>query len=373
VEELSFFMGLLENKSILVKGFGIFIGLSVLIMFGILFWTTEESTWQNLQDFKPVFIPLLIGVGVVRWLIDGMAFVTMAKHGSGIQLNPGRAAVIRLEGNLIADIIPLFIGIFTMHAYMLHKEKLSLSESVAISASRAMIPIFLFLINIPILFFMRSDPNSSKLFAKLIEAVSIPIVVAVAVIVYALFFPERIKALASKSVRWWGRVKFIHIERILSLEKRLFHEIDQFSKILRIYIKEKNHMLFRAAGWILLAFAADSAFALLIMWGFGYHPPLVRVIAYQFLIWPIWYLSPLPGQAGVFEISFLGFFSMFMPNAIIGLAVLAERLMFTYLPMVAGYYFLMGEFRRDRKFKKLVFEKGILENEEIEDVSKIKI
>jgi uncharacterized protein (TIRG00374 family) len=366
-------MGLADKKSILVKGLFIFIGLSILIMVGILIWTTEEETWRNLINFKLIFVPLLLGLAVVRWLIDGMAFVTMAKHGSGTKLHPVRAAVIRLEGNLIADVIPLFIGIFSMHAYMLHKEKLNLSESIAIAASRAMIPIFLFLMNIPILFFMRADPNSGKLFAKLIEVISIPMVVAVLFIVIALFFPARIKALVSKSVRWWGRVKFVHIERILSLENRLFHEIDQFSRILRIYIKEKTHMFLRATGWILLTFLADSMFAMLIMWGFGYHPPLLRVIAYQFLIWPIWYLSPLPGQAGVFEFSYLGFFSLFMPSSVIGLAVVMERLMFTYLPMIAGFYFLLREFRRDKRFKDLVFEKGILEAENIEDVRHLKI
>jgi uncharacterized protein (TIRG00374 family) len=366
-------MGLMDKKSILIKGIAVFIGLSILIMVGILFWTTEEETWRNLRDFKIVFVPLLLALGFVRWLIDGMAFVTMAKHGSGIRLHPCRAAVIRLEGNLIADVIPLFVGIFSMHAYMLHKEKMSLSESIAISASRAMIPIFLFLFNIPILFFMKADPNRGKLFGKLIEVVSVPMVIAVLFIVIALFFPDRIKELASKFVRWWGRVKFVHIERILSLEKRLFHEIDQFSRILRMYIREKNHMFFRATGWILLTFLADSMFALLIMWGFGYHPPLIRVIAYQFLIWPIWYLSPLPGQTGVFEFSYLGFFSLFMSSSVIGLAVLMERLMFTYLPMIVGFYFLTREFRRDKRFKDLVLEKGILKSENIEDVRKMKI
>jgi uncharacterized protein (TIRG00374 family) len=358
----------MRHRSTLVKGLAVFIGLSVVILFGILFWTTDEETWKNLARFRMGYVPVLIAVGVARWFVDGMAFVTMAKHGAGKVLRKRRAAVIRLEGNLIADVIPFFVGIFSMHAYMLHKEKLSVGESVAISASRAILPVFLFLFNIPILFLMRSDPNSGKLFAGLIEAISIPVGAAVLFIVVALFYPARIQAFASKSVRWLGRFQTFGIHRIVSFEKRLLHEIDQFSGIFRMYLREKKHMLVRAAGWILLAFLADATFAVLILKGFGYSPPIGRALAYQFLIWPIWYLTPLPGQAGVFEFAYLGFFSLFAPNSMIGLAVLIQRLVFTYLPMAAGLVFLLREFRRDDRFRRMVMDQKQFVPENIEDL-----
>ena len=361
-------MGLGIRKSVLIKGILIFICLSVAVMVGILVWTTDSETWGHLRVFRLEFIPLILGLAVIRWFIDGMAFVTLAKHGSGIRIKKRRAAVIRLEGNLIADVIPFFVGIFSMHSYLLHKEKLSIGESVTISASRAMIPIFLFLFNIPILFLMRSEPASGKLFVKLIEVVSIPVVVAVFFIVIAIFYPQSIKAFVSKSVRWWGRIKFVHVERILSLEKRLFFEIDQFSRIFEMYLHEKKVMLLRAAAWIMLTFLADALFAVLILWGFGYPPSLGRAVAYQFLIWPIWYLTPLPGQAGVFEFSYLGFFSLFAPNSVIGLAVLVERLIFTYLPMAAGTFFLLREFNRDKRFKSMVMDDKIFVPENIKDM-----
>ena len=360
-------MSLKIKKSILTKGFLIFIVLSVAVMVGILVWTTDQETWVQLTEFQWIYIPILIGLGVVRWLLDGMAFVTMSKHDSRSPIRVGRAAVIRLEGSLVAAVVPVLVGTFSMHAYLLHKEKMKLSESMAITVLRAILPVFLFLLNIPILFFIKTDPAGGKFFTQFIKVISLPLAVIVVFFVITLFYPHKIKNVASAIVRWWGRIKFIHIERIVEVEERLFHEIDQFSKIFWTYLRERKFVLVRATGWILSAFLADYFIAIAILWGFGFDPSLARALAVQFLMRPIIFLAPTPGGAGIWEFTYLGFYSLFMPQYLIGVSVLIWRLLVTYIPSVVGMFFLTREFRRDKNLRKFLLEDGVLPEEEMDD------
>ena len=137
-------MGFKLKKSTVSKGIIIFVFLSVAVMAGILLWTTDQGTWQQFLHFKAVFIPVLLALGVIRWLADGMAFVMLSmdkeKHAIGV----GRSAVIRLQATLMAAIVPVLLGTFATHAYLLNKEKKDITESMAITVLRAILPIFIF-------------------------------------------------------------------------------------------------------------------------------------------------------------------------------------------------------------------------------------
>ena len=351
------------KKSTLTKGFVLFVVLTVAVLVGILLWTTDRETWSQLAQFRWSFIPLLLAFTLIRWLTDGMVFVSLAKHNSHSSISIGRSIAIRLEGTLIAIVVPILVGTVSMHAYLLHKAKMSISESLAITVLRAILPVFIFLLNIPILLWMRNDPNSSQFFAQFIKLVSLPLVIIIVFFILTLFFPHQIKRAASSLVRWWGRIKFIHVERILAIEERLFHEIDQLSKIFWNYLKKRKRILLAAAGWLLASFIAEYFIAIGILWGFGLQPSVIRGLAVQCLMRPIIYLSPTPGGVGIWEFTYLGFFSLFMSKHLIGVAVLIWRLLITYIPCIVAAFFLISDFRRDENLRRLLLEKGELPEE----------
>lgn len=360
-------MALGLKQSHLRKGFIIFILLSVAVMVGILMWTTDAQTWQQLNQFRIWFIPILLLLSVLRWYFDGLFFVTLARHGHKSRLSMNRATVIRLEGTVLAAVVPILVGTFTMHAYLLHKEKLKLSESMAITVLRSILPVFLFLFNIPILFLLKEEPESTRFFTQLIKVLSLPIVVILVFFVITLFFPDNIKRGATYLIHWLGRIKMKHSEeKLLALEQRVFHEIDQFSKIFWMYLRERKWVMVSATLCIFMAFFLDYLLAMTIIWGFGYHPPLLRALAIQFLIRPIIYFAITPGGAGVWEFSYLGFFSLFMPHSLIGISVLIWRLLLTYLPILLGSYLTAREFGSDENFRKIVEEQGDFPGEEEE-------
>lgn len=347
-------MGSQVKASILKKGLVVFIVVSFGAMAGILIWTTKKETWIRVADFRPVFIPVLLGLSTLRWFLDGMTLKCMADRISHATLGVRRATVIRLEGNMMGNVLPIFLGVFSTHSYLLHKEKMSWSESSAVAVMRAVMPILVFLGVIPVLFLLRSDPGNGKFFERFIEVISLPVLVIVAAGAGTLFYPHQIKKAVSRLLKWGGRIKPLHSKRFLAVEERLFHEIDQFSLILWSYLREKKRLLLSMAFWVLVTFLADACVALSIVWGFGLTVSVWRALAVLFLIWPISYLVPLPGGAGVLEFSFLGFFSMYMPHELTGVAVLLWRLLLTYLPAAAGSYYLIREVEADPKLNRLL-------------------
>lgn len=360
-------MGLNIKASHLSKGLLVFILLSLGVMVGILIWTTEKDTWVQLTRFKLQYIPMIAGLGIVRWYVDGMAFVTMAKHGSRSSVTPGRAAAIRLEGSLVGSLVPVLVGNFSMHAYLLHKEKLRLHESMALTVLRAILPVFLFLINIPILMFLKGDPNSSKFFDALIKAISLPIVGIVFLMVITLFYPSRIKHFGMAVVRLLSHIKMIHKDRLFAVQKKLFREINQFSGIFWSYLRGRKLMLLSAIGWLGLAFLIDYLIAMAILWGFNFYPPFWKAMAFQNLIRPIIFFALTPGGAGVWEFTYLGFFSLYMPQHLIGVSVLIWRMVLTYIPSAVAAFMLVKEFKSDTRLKTMLLEEGQLPEDDYDE------
>lgn len=355
-----------KKKSMLAKGSMVFIFLSMVIMLGILFWTTDSNTWDYFQRFNLYYIPVLLILAALKWVIDGMAFVSMAKHSAHCNLSLKRATLIRLESNFVGSVVPVLVGTVSMHAYLLHREKMRTGESIAITALRAILPVVIFLFNIPIYMVIKTGLSGDQFFTSLLKVVTIPIILIVTFIIITLFYPRSIKNIASSAIRKWGKIKFFHIERVLEMEEKLFREIDHFSKIFLLFLKKRKLTLILATFWILFSFIIEFFIAIAILKGFGFNPPIINCLAIQFLIRPIIYFAPSPGGAGFWEFTYLGVFSMYMPHHLIGISVLIWRILITYFPVIFGGIFLTREFRYDSKLREVMIEKGKIPDEELE-------
>jgi len=346
-----------SGSTLFQRGIIIFVAASTIIIVGILVFTTEHETWKGILNFKVVYIPVLLVLAIVRWFFDGQAFVVLSGVGSKRKLSLKRATIIRLEGALVSSVIPILVGTLSTHTYLLYKEKMRISESVAITVLRSILPVFLFFLNIPILIFFREDSLQQHFFNQLLRTISVPIIAAILFFIIILFYPEVLKRITQFLIKSAVFFRVVHKDRISSVNKRLLSEVDKFSKILWLYIVKRKSAIAGAGFWILAAFTVDYFIALIIISGFGYTYPVVKGIAIQFLMRPIIYFAPSPGGAGIWEFTYLGFFSIYMPKYLLGIAVLLWRLLVSYLPMIAGLVFFLREFGNDKKISEL-FKKG---------------
>ncbi|MCD6116209.1 flippase-like domain-containing protein [bacterium] len=354
------------KSTLFQRGIIIFVALSTMIILGILVFTTEKETWRSIADFKLIYIPVLVFLAILRWFFDGEAFVVLSKYGSRRKLSLKRATVIRLEGFLVSSIIPILVGTLSTHTYLLHKEKIRISESVAIAVLISVLPVFLFLLNVPILIFIRDGSFHHHFFNQLLRTISVPIIAAILLFIVILFYPGILKRITRFFIKAAVILRLVHRDRMSSVSERLFSEVDKFSKILWFYIVKRKLAIVSAGFWILAAFTVDYLIALVIMSGFGFTYPVIKSIALQFLMRPIIYFAPSPGGAGIWEFTYLGFFSIYMPRYLIGIAVLLWRLLVSYIPMIAGLVLFIREFGNDKKISDL-FKKGSSLRMDLED------
>ena len=335
------------DRKVIRRGLIYVFALSVLIILSIFIFTTGKGTIKGVLSFNCTYIPVLLIVTIARWLFDGQAFVVLSKHGSRRTVSLTRGAVIRLEGTLVSSVIPLLAGTVSTHTYLLHKEKLRWSESIAITILRSVIPMILFLINIPILFFVSGGYAEKNFFNQILRAVSIPIISIIVFFILVLVYPSILKKVIVFISDFMSRIKLINKNRMVNLTRKLLTEVDKFRKIILFFVIKKKFALFMAGFWIFAAFTMDYVTALLIVRGFGFSIPWIQALAVQALMKPIIYSAPSPGGAGIWELVALGFFSLYVPKYMLGFSVFLWRIFLSYLPLVAGMYFFYREFRAD--------------------------
>jgi len=344
----------MSTSSGMRRGVLLFITVSVVIFTGILIVTADRGTWQGLLNFRLVYIPVLLALTAVRWLFDGQAFVVLCRYGPGKQLSLARGAAIRLEGTLVSGVVPIVIGAFTTHTYLLYKEGLRISESVAVSVLRSMLPVFMFLVNIPILLAMNQEAVPGTLFRQILTAISIPIVGAILFFVIAILCPQIVHAAGRFLLNIFVRIKLVRRQKKNIYLHAMSAELKRFRQVLRLYIIKRKKALFAAVFWIFAAFLVDYICGLCIVAGFGYHVPVTRGIALQFLMKPIIYFAPSPGGAGIWELTYLGFFSLYLPKYLLGVAVLMWRLITSYIPLTAGFTLFVRDFKSRKEVSALI-------------------
>ncbi|MBN2416237.1 flippase-like domain-containing protein [bacterium] len=328
--------------------------LAAAAMAGVLIWSAAGDTPAGAVTFRLICVPVLLFLGASRWFLDGMAFVVMAEGIAARPLRPARAAVIRLITSMVASVIPVLVGSLSVHAYLLHKEKISFSESAAMSVLRSIIPVFLFLLNIPLLLLIRSDLVNRELYLSALDVVTISLVAVVVFIVIALFYPRVMERAMLALIRLWRRLRLPGSARLLALEENLALEMERLSEIFWKYFRERKMTLLKAGGWILAAWIMDFTAAIVIIAGFGGGVDVVLALIMQFLIRPVIYIAFTPAGAGVWEFTYGALFLLFLPKPLVGVAVLVWRMVLSYLPMAAGGVLLAREIARDDRLRSLL-------------------
>lgn len=347
-------MKLLSKASPFFKSVLVSVLLAAAAMAGLLLWSAGSETPAETVHFRLIFVPVLLFLGTFRWFLDGMAFVAMANGIAARPLRPARAAVIRLITSMVASVIPVLVGSLSVHAYLLHKEKISFSESAAMSVLRSILPVFLFLLNIPLLLMVRSDLVNRELYRSALDVVTISLVAVVIFIVIALFYPHIMEKAMLALSRLWRRLRLPGSARLQTLEENLALEMERLSGIFWKYFRERKMTLVKAGGWILAAWMFDFLAAIVIVAAFGGRVDIVLAMILQFLIRPVIYIAITPAGAGIWEFTYGALFLLFLPKSLVGVAVLVWRVVLSYLPIAAGGVLLALEISRDDRLRSLL-------------------
>jgi uncharacterized protein (TIRG00374 family) len=329
------------------KGLYLYLGISLIALVALLVWTSDRQTWKAIIRFNPSCLPLLILATALKWIFDGLSISVLVRGGSRVRIGMWRATGMRLQSSFLAVALPIFLSSTSYQGYLLYKENLSPGRSAGISTFRAILPLFIFLLIIPLPFTSYSGIKVNLLFSRIMKGIFLPITLGLFFFILALFFPHWIKGLSSWVIERLRRLKALKPERVSRVKKAAFREVDLLSAQLSHYLTKGKRTLLLAEGSILVSFFWEFAIGVIILWGWGVKPPLFQSFLVQFLLRPIIYFAPTPGASGVSELGYAGFFSLFVPKYLVGVSVLLWRIWSSYLGMILGGFEIVFSLRED--------------------------
>lgn len=325
------------------KYLAIFVIISLVTLAIIVGFTVNEETWLRLRQFRLGYL-LIIGISIVlRWLFDGMSLRALVNGNPALKMGIWKATKMRLECTFVSIIMPIMLSSTAFQAYLLYKEKSSFGESVAITSIRAILPIFLFVTLVPLSLMLGFQDGADLFFLKFIRLVSIPLILSLFFFTLAFVFPEWIKRMFSLAAEMIQRIGLLQSRNIEKAKYRFDNEIDRLHCALNAYRQQGKWSLVSALFWIVFSFFMEFSVAILILSGFGIHPQLCKAFGIQFFLKAILYFAPTPGGTGISEFSYLGFFTLYAPKYLVGIAVLMWRSFTYYLSVIAGGILVLKE------------------------------
>ena len=332
----------ITEKSLILY-IGIFITISLIALAIILKITVREQTWQQLAQFNTNYLILLAIAIILRWIFDGLSLLSLINGNGNLKINLWQAMKMRLKCIFVGVAVPVLLGSTAFQVYLLNREKISLGESTAITSIRSILPVLLFVIFVPMFMLLGFQNEFEVFFMKFIRVVSLPIFLSLFFFTLAIVLPDGIKKMFFSLM---NAIKKIHLFKIKNIDKAVkwFNtEIDRLHTSLTAYRKHGKAGIILSLGWLLLMLLMEFSVAILILSGFGIKFQLIKTIGIQFLLKSFLYFAPTPGGSGINEFSYMGFFTLYVPKYLVGIAVLMWRALAYYVSVIFGGIFVIKE------------------------------
>ena len=320
-----------------------FVVISIITLAVILRLTVCEQTWQQLAQFNTNYLILLAIAIILRWIFDGLSLLSLINGNANLKINLWQAIKMRLKCIFVGIAVPVLLGSTAFQVYLLNREKVSLGESTAITSIRAILPILLFVIFVPIFMLSGFQNGFEVFFAKFLKIVSLPIILSLFFFTLAVILPAWIKRMFCLLIKAIQKIKLFKIKSIDKAVSWFNTEIDRLHTSLSAYHKHGKWSLVQSLFWILMMFLMEFSVAILILSGFGIKLPLLKAVVIQFLLKSFLYFAPTPGGSGINEFSYMGFFTLYAPKYLVGIAVLMWRGLAYYVSVIFGGIFIIKE------------------------------
>jgi len=321
---------------------GIFFAISIIAFTVILKLTVNEQTWQQSFRFNFIYLIYLTVSIILWWIFDGLSLSALVNGNADLKINLYQAMKMRLKCIFVGIAVPV-LGSTAFQVYLLKREKVSLGESTAITSIRSILPVLLFVIFVPIFMLFGFQNGFEVFFANLLRMVSLPIVLSLFFFTLAVILPEWIKRMFCLLMRAIQKIKLFKMKSIDKAVLWFNTEIDRLHTSLSVYRRHGKRSLALSLFWILMMFLMEFSVAILILSGFGIKLSILRAVGIQFLLKSLLYFAPPPGGSGIYEFSYMGFFTLYAPKYLVGIAVLMWRMLAYYFSVIIGGFLVIKE------------------------------
>ena len=329
------------------KGLGVSLTLSVAAALFVFLRNFDEHTWESILRIRLEYLLAAGCLILVLFVLEGLRIrLLVYMLGRGQRLTLWNAVQVFLFTFFFASVTPFASGEWPAHIYALNREGLSVGESSAVTATRALITRLIFTFTaVFLLVVFRGKPVPVFYNRIYLYAVSVSILTALFlfIILRKTFLLNRLlqRICSQNRVKHWlaespsGKKAYFVVEREL---RAFLHTARSFNRL-----KAGDLLLI-----ILLSLAYWFCFfsvAPLILLGLEQQVPYLQALIWQFVIQMVIVYLPLPGGSGVAELGLAGLFVLFVHPSVIGIFVVVWRLLTYYLLLLCGGVIALGKFK----------------------------
>lgn len=333
-------------------GLRVFAVITVVALLIILILTAKRETWQALKKVQPAFLIGTVVFWVLYLLFDGLR-IQILSGALGRRVGIRVALKVIVSGFFLAAVTPFQTGGLPVQLYILRKEEISIGKGSLILLFRGVLELVVFIVAIPLIWFFYRSLLTGSVVRVLFRYLLTVYIGFTIFLLFLVFLPKTLKRLSYGLAFSLRRRKLVKSKKLLRGIKRLFCEVDDFRRGLKIYFSKRKLKLLGALSMTLISFVAYFMFAPMLLYGLGLHSSLVEIVVLQILLKYLLFFIPTPGASGIAEAGFASLFYQICPQHLLGVFVILWRFFTFYLGAGIGGAVVLGLLRDQASRPKL--------------------
>lgn len=338
--------------------------LSIAIIIAILYFTVDASTINTLRStkIKYEFFILAILLNILYWIFWAIRMRILAnsmdKH---LNLSIWGSTKIVITNMFLASITPSMAGGEPVRIYLLNKEGMNFGSATAAVLGERLLDAIFILVMVPFAFFIFKDLPGAQQIPYISTALLIGVIVFIlflGMFIYAIIRPEKTKQFLifiNKKLSRFSKKKESENKAI----KRICKEVDNFSKSIFVFTKEKKALIFSSVVTVIF-WSTGFIIPSLVLMGLGFPPFFIESYFAQVLLLVIIMMPTTPGSAGVAEGSILLLYGVIIgstTNPLLGVFILLYRFITFHMNLIAGAIFMQRIFKSVASFSMDIVKK----------------
>jgi uncharacterized protein (TIRG00374 family) len=350
-------MDLSFDRKNIIRGFRVFVLLSLLGFATVFLFTTTGDSLKALQSFKPEFLLLALFLVLLDFLLGGMRiYVFFTKE---IIKKVGLMDCIKanLANIFVAAVTPSNTGGGPAQLYILNRRGVPLSGAISVSLINFFSSMFFFFLGFLAVFFFTDGGIFPKGLAYLIRYSFLVFSLVSVVGLFLLIKPESLSSLF-KAFSWVTKIIWKKdTEKRREITEKLEDQVVQLRFYLQHFLRKEKLILFGSFLLTIAIYLNKYFIAYVILRGLGLEVSFVQVLYLQIIQFFILYFSPTPGASGIAEVSSVSLMSTIVPTGYLPVFAVLWRFFITYVGVAFGGWITLKDLNKHFREKELALEK----------------
>jgi uncharacterized protein (TIRG00374 family) len=326
------------SRSRIARGIKLFIALTMVGMFIIIYRSSFGASIAYLRDFSLIHLLIILALLLMDWTLGGARIYIFARR-----IQPDYPYLACLKANLanifMGGVTPSQTGGGAGQIYVLYREGMGGVDATVISFLGFInTALFLPICGIVITLFIGAKPGNIA-FRYFSVTTMLLFGTIIFLVVFSLFDPKRFE----RGVHRFLRVLPVIGKRIDGSKalQKIFETFLRYHALMLYFIK-RGKLVF-ATAFIITVIVYFSKFlvAYLVVDGLGIEADFFQVMYLQLIIFLIFYFAPTPGASGLAEVSSALIMGQVIPKSYEGIFVLLWRFFTLFLGMIVGGFVMV--------------------------------